>query len=304
MNIFHRISTKLKTMERRHIKNKKSPVYYIIRRLSPWEGFFSNYFYVLSHIQYAAEKGWIPVVDMENYPSLYSEDTPVNGSMNAWEYYFRQPGGVSAQEAYASGNYVLSECRYLSQYHVPVFEVNKGFITEQMIDVLFPLQKECIPIHKELTEAAESFFRSHVGNSRCIGAHVRGTDTYRHYEKHSLPPAVNTVITTIREILESDPDCKILLCCDEDKMLSLFRELFGERVFYSDSFRSTKDDNVGIHFTSDSRSLHKFSLGKEVLMDCLMLSMCDYLICGSSNVASAATMLNNKQFISKKVYIN
>ena len=58
------------------------PTYYIVRRCLGWggNGFFSNYLYALTHIAYAKENGWIPVVDMRNYRTLYSENHPVNDS--------------------------------------------------------------------------------------------------------------------------------------------------------------------------------------------------------------------------------
>ena len=60
------------------------PVYYIVRRSLNWgdAGFFSNWLYALTHVAYAKEKGWIPVIDMRNYRTLYSEDHPVNGTRN------------------------------------------------------------------------------------------------------------------------------------------------------------------------------------------------------------------------------
>lgn len=42
---------------------------------------------MLGYTKYAFDKGWIPVVDMENYETLYQEENPVNGTRNVWEYF-------------------------------------------------------------------------------------------------------------------------------------------------------------------------------------------------------------------------
>ena len=51
--------------------------YYIIYRPEGGAGFFSNYVWVLGHIVLARRCGYTPVVDMKNYPTLYSEDEPL-----------------------------------------------------------------------------------------------------------------------------------------------------------------------------------------------------------------------------------
>ena len=90
--------------------------YYIIRRSELGAGFFSNYLWVLGHVVFAQKLGYIPVVDMENYPTLYSEDVPVKGIYNAWNYYFENIEEASLEEAYQSKKYVLARIKYLKKY--------------------------------------------------------------------------------------------------------------------------------------------------------------------------------------------
>ena len=47
-------------------------VFYIIRRY-PGTGLFSNLAYVINHIQIANRMGFVPIVDMKNYPTVYNE---------------------------------------------------------------------------------------------------------------------------------------------------------------------------------------------------------------------------------------
>ena len=68
-------------------------VFYVICRdyAGAWkEGLFSWWTYVMKNIRYALENEYIPIVDMQNFGSLYMEKDMI-GKINAWEQYFRQP---------------------------------------------------------------------------------------------------------------------------------------------------------------------------------------------------------------------
>ena len=59
---------------------------------------------------------WIPVVDWENYRLPHSEDVPVNGTCNAWEYYWKQPSLYTLEEVYRSKHVILSNMNIPSGY--------------------------------------------------------------------------------------------------------------------------------------------------------------------------------------------
>jgi len=87
--------------------------FYIIRRPEPGAGLFSNFHWVLGHIIYALEKNYIPVVDMKNYKTYFNETALINGTKNAWEYYFKQPTNYNLDEAYKSKNVVVSKMDFM-----------------------------------------------------------------------------------------------------------------------------------------------------------------------------------------------
>lgn len=285
-----------KYREIHHIRNKKEPVYYIIRRKSPWAGFFSNYFYVLSHLSYANKKGWISVVDMQNYPTLYTEDSELFGTKNGWEYYFKQPGDISVEQALKSGNYVLSRNEYLGEEGVPVYTINQGHITSDMVKYLYPLQQKYIPVNEAIMTEVNMQFEALIGREKCVGIHIRGTDMKVAQNEHTLPPGVARSQKALEEILELEKNIKIFLCCDEAEIVNNFRDKYGDRVVFLPAYRSIGNTMQGIHMQSSKRPNHKYLLGKEVLMDCIMLSKCDYLVCGISNVTSAAIMYNDLNY--------
>ena len=69
-------------------KNSKNQIFYIIRR-TPGAGLFSNFIFVLNHLKIADSCGFLPIVDMENFPTIYNEQNSIKSSKNAWDYYFK-----------------------------------------------------------------------------------------------------------------------------------------------------------------------------------------------------------------------
>src|SRR4029079_7512683 len=59
-------------------------IFYVIWRRDQ-AGFFSNFTYVLMHLQVAEALGLTPVVDFLNFLTLYNEELPVENNGNAWE---------------------------------------------------------------------------------------------------------------------------------------------------------------------------------------------------------------------------
>ena len=63
--------------------------FYVIRR-SPGAGLFSNFIYVLNHLVISEQNGFIPIIDMENFTTIYNEKEKIDNTFNAWEYYFEK----------------------------------------------------------------------------------------------------------------------------------------------------------------------------------------------------------------------
>lgn len=87
-------------------------IFYVIWRDKFGSGFFSNFTQVISHIMLAEQHGWIPVVDYQNFKTIYTEKEPVNGTCNAWEYYFKQVSPYSLEEVYSSRNVLFGDGGY------------------------------------------------------------------------------------------------------------------------------------------------------------------------------------------------
>ena len=158
--------------------------YYIIRRNTPWAGFFANYLYVLGHIKYAKKKGYIPGVDMENYPTYYNEKEMIEGTKNAWEYYFKQPENASLEEAYTSKNYIISDISTMREY-IP-YKEGDNFLTINWKKghVMSNYIEKYIRIKPNIQETIIDFYNNNMKEHRVLGVHYRGTDKKTNVKNH------------------------------------------------------------------------------------------------------------------------
>lgn len=279
--------------------------YYIIIRSHNGAGFFSNYTWVMGHIVLARKLGYIPVVDMKNYPTLYSEEEPVNGIENAWNYYFQDIGNITLDEAYQSGRYVIGKDKYLEKYVEKYSQGKYRFPTRKMIDYYSPIIDRDMRIRTELEEEYNAAWKHKVNESDCVlGIHIRGTDMKNNLG-HPMPAPIQAYIEKTHQLLKQNPEItKIFLATDENNVKEIYEQEFAGNkwtLFMNDAFRvwdNGETRKVGVHETEikNPRAFHKYLLGKEVLQDAWFLNQCNHLLCGHSNITNVVIMWNKNRF--------
>ena len=285
-----------------HAVDLRSGDYYIIRRPVPWAGFFSNYQYVLGHILFALEQNLIPVVDMQDYPTLYNEPKGFHHIKNAWNYYFEDPAGVSLKEAIRSKRFILCEPTYLE--HSERYCEEYGFPSSEAVSYYAPFIEEYLRFTPQVQEHLNVVYKKLEGKAFVLGVHYRGTDMRSgSYSDHPVTKALEEYLCCVKQFLHCYPDAMIYLATDEEEAVSTFTQHFGDKVLMQSVFRSTANGNAqdGIHFQENDRPHHHYQMGLEVLTDAWMLSKCHALICGLSNVAGVAVLWNQNQYQEIKV---
>ncbi len=292
------------SLEGYYLIKRMTDRYYIIRRQELGAGFFSNYCWVLGHLVFARRMGYVPVVDMLNFKTLYSEDTPVDGEMNAWNYYFENVGEAGLEEAYRSGRYVFGREEPLHKYANKYCDAVYRFPSERAIDYYYPVIREHIRIRESLLNDFRQNWHDNIPDGgRTIGVHIRGTDMKNNLG-HPMPAATERYIRETETLLEKDREIRtVFLATDERKIVEMFRDHFeGKcRVVINEAFRSeeqTASRQTGIHeqVIVNPRKNHKYRMGMEVLRDAWCLSGCDYLVCGHSNITNVVILWNNHRF--------
>lgn len=305
INVYLKNVADFHDLEWYYLKKRVKAKYYVIIRSEGGAGFFSNYMWVLGHVVFARKLGYIPVVDMKHYPTLYSEDIPVDGIDNAWNYYFQNVGQVTLEEAYASGRYVMGQDKYLTKYSEKYSLANYRYPTNRMISYYGPIIERNIKIREDLKKEYEEAWKRNVSISdHVLGIHIRGTDMKNNLG-HPMPASVQTYLEQTWKILRQHPEInKIFLATDENNVKEAYEEAFRDdsrMLFMNEAFRvwdRGEKRKIGVHETKidNPRPNHKYLMGKEVLQDAWFLNKCEYLICGHSNITNVVMLWNQKKY--------
>lgn len=272
---------------------------YIIYRKNGGAGFWSNFMVVLASIDIADKKGWTPVIDMERYQTLYKEAKPVNNCSNAWEYFFEQPGGLSLKEAL--------------KLHAPNNQGGKDGVFSRARSIIPPENKivrarelieKYIHIKPEVLESVTAIIPLGLTDT-ILGVHVRGTDRRKGAPGHLMTSSANVYLKKAIELDQTYHFSQVFLACDEIETVKMFQKTFKERLLFSDAYRVSANSANTVHIIKDEsippRPLHKYLLGREVLIDALLLARCGHLLCGPSNVSHAAIYFASKDPIIHEV---
>ena len=273
--------------------------YYVIRCNQPNCGMFAIFMYVLDHIAYAKDNGYIPVLEMEKYECLYKEKEKVNGTYDPWQYYFLPVTEVTWKQKWKAHSITYGKMGFLRYKGIYYFAQKwKNILPEkERIAELHNLVEQYIRFRPELQQELESRYREITERyHRILGIHVRGTDMYVAGKQHNKPSSKLVDFSLVREIVEKNNIDGIFLCTDDKGVVAKFKKNFEDTVFVTDSIRQEDGKMEGVHFDQTlgkGRQLHKYLLGKEVITDMYILSKCNVLMCGPSNVAYAAIIYNN-----------
>lgn len=133
-----------------------------------------------------------------------------------------------------------------------------------------------------ILEKVESYYNKHLIGSNVLGIHIRGTDLH-----YAPPVSPAEYFEPIEQYLIQHPESKIFVATDQKQYIETFRDKFGERVYFSNCFRS---DNDVAPFNRPE--LSPYQKGEEVLLDILILAKTNFLIKGVSNVGEIALYFN------------
>ena len=254
-------------------KNKKIK-FYVIKRNYNFNGIFSNLIFVIDHIKYAKRNKMIPVVDMENFVTVYNEKNKINNSFNAWNYYFKNISKYKLNEVYKSKNVYFSNDK----------RINKKQINEDKS--LINIFKKFIrinPVHlKYFSNVKKKHFES---KKKILGVHIRGT-LEKIVRSHSLPPRPEDILNVSIKIFKEQKCTNVFLVTEDLSYFEIFKDYFNDRLIFLDTPRSkcSMFGDHNIHFKKKIRKNHRYKLGKESLIDALMLSSTNVLLITTSNL--------------------
>ncbi len=285
----------------------------VIRINHSYAGFFAYVTFAINQLLYAERMGYFPVVyfgpDSTDGPNAFHD--PARGD-NTWDYYFEPVAGLTYDDIramVADPEHPLDpddlvfltpeEAWYLhleepsSVYNYPYgYYQHKADFDREWYEVQRDRAHEVIEryvrVKPELLGEVDAFVEEHYRRP-VLGIHLRGTDKgtagATPHLMRVIPPSA--YFEHVDRYTEEHGECPIFVATDQVQFLEQMRTRYGDRVLALDAIRTKGAFNT--FQTPDEKNYVK---GREVLLDCLLLSRTDHLLKCTSAVGEYATYFN------------
>lgn len=300
-------------MERKSYGDRNpEETFYVIRTDSTqrW-GIATTCSIALNGIRYAVDRGWIPVIDYQNYYLVGIQDEENRGKENAWEYYFEQPDArYSLEEVYRSRNVVLGPLR--GQPHGSLSWNDVKDVLDDSYIAYFDCAAKYLRIKPEILKRAEEI--RHTLFARAAGEKILGVgmraglywgealksgDYARHPGGLNIDEYIEMTHRYMREF-----DCGYLfVSCDDRYYLERMKREFGEKCLYMNG-RTLPHffDETGKPITDEREKTAELTGQNErerttdYLIEIYLLSVCDSLIRVQGGGSLLACLMNNRKY--------
>ncbi len=267
---------KLNISQRTFGKLNEDKIFYVIKR-TPGTGMFSNITFILNHLKICKKYDFVPIVDMKNFTTIYNESIKFRNNLNAWNYYFDDLNKYSLEEVYKSKNVLITDNKF---FHFFSYNIEKD---NELIELL----NTKVKINKYMNKCYLKVFEK-LKDKKILAIHFRGT-SYKRSAGHPLPATKKQMYDITNKLLRENHIDNIFLVTEEKNYLDFFKKKYGEKLIYlKSSYRSNKNDA----FKKYPRNLHRYKLGREAIIEAMLLSSCKYFVYLCSNISSAAIGFN------------
>ena len=300
-------------------KDFPDKVFYVIRKQGNGNGLFGHFSSTLDHVAYALIKGYIPVINMENYKIFCNEkkaiDVDGKKTLNAWEYYFEQPCGYSLKDIRNAKNVILADMRYPyspatiaglgisfvggmipDNTHIP-----NPFGGKANVQKYYEFVSQYLKLNSKTTEHVEREKDKLFGSKKNIlGCSVRGSDYHAKFgANHFAQPTVEQMFQKIQEVCQTEKFDYIFVCTEEQETIDMFCKFFPqEKIIFLERERvrgyKEQQGTVIDAVVKMSSSLYKNAL--DYLTEMYLLSQCDGTITSKCGGNKWAMGLNNNKY--------
>jgi hypothetical protein len=146
-------------------------------------------------------------------------------------------------------------------------------------------------VKPHIIDEIENFYMKNFHGHPMLGIHMRGTDkgtaNASPHLMRIVPP--KDYFPYIDKYIAKHSSCKIFVATDQQQYLEEMKNRYKQRIISYDVIRSKSCVNA---FQKDDEN--RYIKGKEVLIDCLLLSKCDFLLKCTSAVGEYAIYFNTK----------
>ncbi len=279
-------------MENAHNLRQNEPIYYVITCDVGRVGLFSYVNTIMSEVNAAVTAGWIPVIDLQSYPSTYLEQQYV-GIKNAWEYFFEQPGRTSLEDAKQTGNYLTADQEFTNPGPYSGAAFYEDFYGEKTYWRL--LAKQYLRLQPSIRERIEMWIAEHwKASERILGVLCRGTDyVVQRPKNHPVQPTLDEMVIKAKKLRKAW-NCHIIYLCTEDaQILERFRQEFRDRITYLNKNYIRDIGTKQVAEITYEREDDVRRQGEEYLIQIGILARCQCLLAGPCGGTVGAELLTD-----------
>lgn len=284
--------TRYKWRERKASYGSENPdkVFYVIRRAGSKVGLFSLVMTTLGYIKYALDQEYIPVVDMCNDDNTYMQE---DRKGNVWEYYFEQPCGYTLDDIRNSKHIIIGNGLINGSVPFPQEEIAYD---EASLAEWKTIADKYLIVKDEILQEAGALKEKLFGKERFLGVLLRGTDYVNSRPKdHPVQPTVEQAEEQIDRLLGEYDLQKIYLATEDAGIYERLLDKYGEKLIAMNVDRYITSETENINDISVKRSADKYQMGKEYLINILLLSKGDYLLAGNAGGSQGALLFRGEK---------
>lgn len=256
---------------------------------SQGQGFFAEFIGVLQNISWCERKGKQPVAYWDE-KSKYHEAGGFNGVDNAWEYYFEPVSGAR----YKHGDKIYRKYQEPDGRRIPYD--NSGYIENSRV-AMNSIIMRYIKIKPYVLDEVNDFYNKNMKNGIIIGIHLRGTDKVSEASPIKPMSAINKAkeFAELAKKLAPEKTVKFLVASDDQRLIDFAKKNLPEIVInYEASSRSVNGKPPHFAYEGIQKPKGFFAcLGRDVLVEALLLAQCDFFVHTRSNVATGVLFFNS-----------
>lgn len=255
--------------------------FYVIRGFGA--GMFSNLQYVLANIRQAEIHGMIPVVDFENFYTVYKEPYAINNTNNAWNYFFKNVSKYTLEEVYKSKNVFINSGEYN-------WDMGYYFSDKNLYDYYTRYISFSDDIYTQYLKYKKELF----SDKRILGIQFRGWEM-NSAAGHPFCPTIKQMFDNTDEILTKYNIDYIYLATEQEEYFDAYVKKYGDKIISTPYFRTKKHIN-GYKITPEPRRNHLYLMGKDIIINALLLADCNGLLHCGTNVSTFAKFHNHGNY--------
>lgn len=271
-------------------------------------GLFCDLLAFIRWVYFAEMMGYTPVIDMQNVPNMYLEEEQT-GRINAYEYFYRQPAGMSVEEAYRARELFFVnrlDCPYSftlrQKWAYRRATAVKDWVYGENRAKHFALYKRLYDTYFVPSDEAAAFVDARWRElirpgERVLGLLCRGSDYFsKKPYRHQIQPTVEQIIGKVNEHIVRYPVDKIFVATEDAVILEELRAAYGGRLVYIDCPRLTARQGESVAEAFARQGVDRRLNGLYYFASISCLARCDYLIAGKTMATQFIRTMRDTDF--------